>query len=399
MIVRFFAAAAVSFLLSALGHYYLYVRLVEPLTTTDDHVWPTVFLGLWALTFFGFALARAVPVAVRRIVELCMFTWMGTAYLFLLLCVLTSPLSLLFHFLGYEETWLARGILCGGGVLTSFAIWRALSGETTVRCTIPVREDLPADVEKLTIVVVSDIHVAGLIGRRRMRKLARKVNALAPDAVFVTGDLVDGSVRQLRKDVLPLGAIKAARGVYYVTGNHEYYCNAPRWRTFCSEELGWTVLSNANASFQHGDARINLFGIEDRSSLHARHGVKKQDTRIKDAVAGVSPQERSEGLNVLLAHQPKDTRLLRFAPWMDVQVSGHTHGGQLWPLKLFVISDQRYNTGLYALDGGTQLYVNQGTGFWGPPMRLGTQCEISVLTFKRMLRREGSPHRTETAAS
>ncbi|MCA2961889.1 MAG: metallophosphoesterase [Silvanigrellales bacterium] len=383
MIVRFLAAAAVSFLLSALGHYYLYVRLIEPLTATDDHIWPSVFLGLWALTFFGFAIARAVPVLVRRVVELAMFTWMGTAYLFLLLCVLTSPLSLVFHFLGREEAWLSIGILGVGGLLTVYSLWRALSSETVVPCVIPVRSDLPADIETMRVVVLSDIHVAGLVGRRRMRRLVKRVNALTPDVIFVTGDLVDGSVRQLRHDVLPLRGLLAPHGVHYVTGNHEYYCNAARWRAFCADELGWTVLSNSSASFRFGQTPVNVFGIEDRSSLHARHGVRRQDPRLKEAAATKTEQERMGALNILLAHQPKDARLVRSFPWLDLQISGHTHGGQLWPLKIFVVSDQRYNTGLYALETGTQLYVNQGTGFWGPPMRLGTRCEISLLTFQR----------------
>jgi hypothetical protein len=128
---------------------------------------------------------------------------------------------------------------------------------------------------------------------------------------------------------------------------------------------------------------VNVFGIEDRSSLHARHGVRRQDPRLKEAAATKTEQERMGALNILLAHQPKDARLVRSFPWFDLQISGHTHGGQLWPLKIFVVSDQRYNTGLYALETGTQLYVNQGTGFWGPPMRLGTRCEISLLTFQR----------------
>lgn len=390
MILRFLAAAAVSFLLSALGHYYLYVRLIEPLSSREDSFWPSLFLGLWALTFFGFAIARAVPVAVRRMVELAMFTWMGTAYLFLLLCVLTSPVSLLFHFLGREEEWLSVAILGVGGVLTLLSLWQALSKETVLPCVIPVRDDLPEDIESLRVVVLSDIHVAGLVGKRRMRRLVKRVNTLAPDVIFVTGDLVDGTVRQLRHEVMPLRDLSARYGVHYVTGNHEYYCNVARWRTFCAEELGWSVLSNSSASFQHGQARVNLFGIEDRSSLHAKHGLRKQDSRLKEAAATKPEEERAGAFNVLLAHQPKDARLVRSFPWLDLQVSGHTHGGQLWPLKIFVVSDQRYNTGLYALETGTQLYVNQGTGFWGPPMRLGTQCEISLLTFQRSLRAEAS---------
>jgi uncharacterized protein len=381
MIVRFLIAATVSFLLSAMGHYYLYVRLIEPLTARDDHIWPTLILALWALTFFGFALARAVPVQARRVVEMAMFVWMGTAYLFLMLCVFSSPFSLGLHFVGFPEKGLATAILAGGGVLTCVSLWGALSSEKIIRASIPFRSELPESLEQVSVVVLSDIHVAGLIGARRMRRLVTRVNALKPDLIFVTGDLVDGTVRQLRNDVLPLKDLQAPGGVFYVTGNHEYYCNAPKWREFCAQELGWKVLSNAHQELDYKGAKFNIIGIEDRSSLHARHGARKGDDRVTLATQGLSEIRRTEGLNILLAHQPKDTRVLRQVPWIDLQVSGHTHGGQLWPLKVFVLSDQKFNKGLYSLDNGTQLYVNQGTGFWGPPMRLGTQCEISVLSF------------------
>ena len=385
MIFRLMIATLVGFLVTALGHYYLYSRLAEPLWPHQKALGGSVFTVLWALSFFGFALARAVPVFMRRIVELCMFVWMGTAYLFLLLCLLTAPLSLFLQYIQASHTELALGVVTLGFVLTVHALYQALRPEQVMETVIPVRGAFPASLENLKIVVLSDIHVAGLVGARRMRRLAKRVNEIAPDLIFVTGDLVDGTVGQLRSQVLPLAELKAPRGVYYVTGNHEYYCNPQKWKKFVAQELGWNVLSNSNTLVECDGYSINLMGLEDRSWLAQNRVPHGADLRLELASAGISSEQIEKNLNVLLAHQPKDTRLLKNFPWIDLQISGHTHGGQLWPLYLFVHSDQTYNRGLYKIeDTQTQLYVNQGTGFWGPPMRLGTQCEISVLKLKRV---------------
>ena len=383
MLFRLIVAASISFLITVLGHYYLYLRLVEPLALQSDGLWKLIFFILWLMTFFGFPLARMVPILVRRGIEFFMFTWVGTAYHFLILCILTSPISLLLHFSGASEKYLSISLICLGSVGVLYSLFTAMSGETVVRKAIPIRNELPDSLQDLKVVVLSDIHVAGLIGRKRMRRLKDKVNALQPDLVFVTGDLVDGTVRQLKNDVLPLKEISAPLGVFYVTGNHEYYCNAPKWREYCEKELGWNVLSNRTVSVAHKGSRLNIIGIEDRSSLHLKGGKRLSDHRIESAVQEISLVERQQGLNILLAHQPKDTHQTKLFPWIDIQISGHTHGGQLWPLQVFVYSDQKYNVGLYKLETGTQLYVTEGTGFWGPPMRLGTKCEISLLTFEK----------------
>jgi uncharacterized protein len=302
-----------------------------------------------------------------------------------LLCVLTSPVSLTLQFLGHSEKILSICLLILSTLVVLWSLLRALGSATVVETVIEVRKELFSvhkELENLRVVLISDVHVAGLIGKRRMKKLAADVNALEPHLVFVIGDLVDGSVRQLKKEVLPLKAITASHGVHYVTGNHEYYCNAQQWREYCKSVLGWNVLSNEHSVVTVGHAQINIIGIEDRMSLQQRNGKRAADHRLVKAVEGLSESHRAAGLNILLAHQPKDTASLVHAPWIDLQVSGHTHGGQLWPLKIFVYKDQKFNIGKYTLENGTQLYVSQGTGFWGPPMRLGTQCEISLLKFK-----------------
>jgi uncharacterized protein len=307
---------------------------------------------------------------------------MGVAYLLLLFCILTAPLSIVAQNKGLDETLLAWIVIVLGGIFTIKSLWNALSGERVIECEIQLGKVLPEELERLKFVVISDVHVSGLIGHRRTRALAAKVNKLKPDVIFAVGDFVDGSVNQLRNEIAPLKELQATYGVYYVTGNHEYYCNPNKWRQHFAQEFCWHVLENTCQQIQIGKHKINILGIEDRSWLRSVGKRKRFDSRLQTAVTAVTSQAE---LNILVAHQPKDAPQMLKYPWIDVQISGHTHGGQVWPLHVFVYRDQKYNKGIYNIQGSTsgqKIYVSQGAGYWGPPVRLGTSCEISLLTFK-----------------
>lgn len=384
MLKRLTMATIVAFLVTALGHYFIYVRLVAPIVSENNEIfYRSLITFLWGLTFFGFPITRAVPVSLRRFVEVPMFLWMGTAYIACLVGILTTPFSLSIAFAENVEAHhlLAYVVLAVSGIVTIFAVFQAAKKETIVESIIPFNKPLPRELEALKIVVLSDIHISGLIGWRRMTRLKNTVNELEPDLIFVTGDLVDGSVRQLKSEVAPLKDLKSKYGVYYITGNHEYYCNAEQWKKHISKHLNWHVLSNSSETIEIGNSKINIIGIEDRHWLHAlrKQGIT-EDKRLEMATERIRSANLQSLPTILLAHQPKDAALTTAYPWIDLQISGHTHGGQFWPLKIFVKRDQIFNVGLYKLSGTQSIYVNQGTGFWGPPMRLGTQCEISVLT-------------------
>lgn len=383
MFVRLLLAILVFLCITSLVHLYVFQRLVDPLLPPQFQTAGTMTVAsLWLMTVVGFPIARAIPRRLRSLLELFMFTWMGIAYLLMLVCTLTIPISLGLKSFGQYEQHLALFVWGVTLVLAWRSIGKILRPERIRYQVIPVKKELPSEIERLTAIVLSDVHVSGLVGARRMKRLAATVNSLMPDLIFVTGDLVDGSVKQLRNDVLPLRDMRARLGVYYVTGNHEFYSHPKQWREFCSRELGWNVLSNASQQVDVDGHRLNIIGIEDRSWLRQAHGLVRKDTRLDDAVAQIAPQDTPRALNILLAHQPKDAVVIKKHPWIDVQISGHTHGGQFWPLHFFVYRDQTYNTGLYTIKNSrTQLYVTEGTGFWGPPMRLGTSCEISVLRF------------------
>jgi hypothetical protein len=194
---------------------------------------------------------------------------------------------------------------------------------------------------------------------------------LEPDVIVITGDLVDGSVEQLREHTAPLGDLKARYGVYFVTGNHEYYSGADEWSAELAR-LGIRVLDNERVSIGEGEHAFDLAGITDFQG--ERFGAAPN---LQKALEG---RDASREL-VLLAHQPK---AIHEAAKLGVglQLSGHTHGGQLWPWKWIVGLTQPIVKGLGHF-GDAIVYVSCGTGYWGPPMRLGAPAEITELVLER----------------
>jgi len=246
----------------------------------------------------------------------------------------------------------------------------------------PVRlARLPPALSGFTIAQVSDLHVGPTIREREVRRMVDQVNALRPDAVAITGDLVDGSTRELGHIVAELGRLSARHGVYFVTGNHEYYSGAEEWIAFLSG-LGVRVLRNERVALGDGapgGATFDLAGLNDHAAAPPGAPGAMDLTR---ALAGRDPKR---GL-VLLSHQPRTAGVAAaVAAGVGLQLSGHTHGGQLFPWSLAVRAAFPYVKGLHRVAaGGAEglVYVNRGTGYWGPPMRLGASPEITkvVLT-------------------
>lgn len=200
----------------------------------------------------------------------------------------------------------------------------------------------------------------------------RRTNALEPDVIAITGDLVDGTVEDLREHVAPLAGLRAKHGVYFVTGNHEYYSGVDAWIAELSR-IGVRVLRNERVEIRVGDDAIDLAGVDDFSARR----VPGHGPDLKRALEGRDPAREL----ILLAHQP---RAIEEASRLGVglQLSGHTHGGQIWPWTYLVYLQQPYVSGLHR-HGDAQVYVSRGTGYWGPPMRLGADAEITKLTLVR----------------
>ena len=225
----------------------------------------------------------------------------------------------------------------------------------------------------LRIVTFSDAHLSATYGGRRFERLVEIVNAQRPDVVAIVGDLVDGSVDELREDVAPLADLVSEQGVFFVTGNHEYFVDTRAWLQHLPT-LGVDVLHNERVAIRRGTASVDLAGIDDRTA--AGSGVPGQGADLDAALDG-----RNDATPVvLLAHQPVMVEQAR-AAGVDLQLSGHTHGGQLWPFDYVIRLDQPSVEG-YSRHGDTQLYVTSGAGYWGPPMRVGARPEVTVVELR-----------------
>jgi len=230
--------------------------------------------------------------------------------------------------------------------------------------------DLPASLHGFTIVQITDIHIGPTIKRRHLDAIVDAVNDLDADMIAVTGDLVDGSVRHLSEHTQPMARLTARHGAYFVTGNHEYYSGAVGWIAEL-RRLGLRVLMNEHVVLQHDGADVVVAGVTDFS---AHHFDPAQRSDPAAAIAGAPPDA---GVKLLLAHQPRSAFAAAPAGF-DLQLSGHTHGGQFLPWNFFVRLQQPFTAGLHRL-GTLWVYTSRGTGYWGPPKRLGAPSEITHL--------------------
>ncbi|HWP08108.1 MAG TPA: metallophosphoesterase [Polyangiaceae bacterium] len=261
-------------------------------------------------------------------------------------------------------------LLVTGG-LAAVAVRSGLAKVALREVSVRLRR-LPRTLDGTTIVQLTDVHVGPTIGRAFIEEIVERTNAANPDVIAITGDLVDGSVEDLREHVAPLAKLKARYGVYFVTGNHEYYSGAGPW---CAEltRLGIRVLRNERVSIGEGEHSFDLAGIDD---AHAHQFGDGHGADLARAVAGRDPTREL----VLLAHQPRAV-FEAVQHGVGLQLSGHTHGGQIWPWSIFVRLQQPVVAGL-ARFSETQVYVSRGTGYWGPPMRLAAPAEITRVTLR-----------------
>ena len=260
------------------------------------------------------------------------------------------------------------------------ALRQGLSAPRVHRTEIPLAR-WPQALDGFRIVQISDVHIGPLLDRRFAAEIAKRVNALAPDLVAVTGDLVDGSVARIGDEVEPFGAIRARHGVYFITGNHDFYSGADAWVDRV-QQLGWRALRNERVVIGDGDAHFDLAGVDDH------HGALLGPGQGEDLARALCGRETARPV-VLLAHDPATFRRAS-QHGVDLQLSGHTHGGQIWPFRYLVRATVPWVAGLYRL-GASAVYVSRGTGFWGPPMRLGAPSEISELVLRAVPATSPSP--------
>jgi len=250
---------------------------------------------------------------------------------------------------------------------TAVGLFNARRRARVVTIDIPI-DDLPAALDGFTIVQISDIHVGPTIKRSYVDAIVDAVNRLKPDLIAVTGDVVDGSVEQLSRHTQPLSRLSALHGTYLVTGNHEYYSGAHAWIDEF-RRLGLTVLLNEHVVVEHKGAQAVIAGVTDYTAGHF------DPAHRSDPAAALTGAPGDVLIRVLLAHQPRSAEAAADAGF-TLQLSGHTHGGQFFPWNLFVRLQQPFTAGLAKMNG-LWVYTSRGTGYWGPPKRLGAPSEIT----------------------
>ncbi len=363
-------------------HYYLWARLVRdpalpaPWSATATGLLVGLALGILS----GFVVVRVAPREFSSPLMWVAYTWMGLMfYLFVLL--VPSDVALLVSAVARRigsstadaveierRVTLARivavAVSAAAVGLGGVGMVSALGRTAIARVKVPLAKLLPGS-GSYRVVQLSDVHIGPTIGESFIREVVARVNALEPDCVVITGDLVDGSVAELGALAAPLAELKARDGVFFVTGNHEYYSGVEEWLAFL-RSLGVRVLRNERVAV----GPIDLAGVDDWSahSFGRGHGAD-----IPRAVSGRDPARPL----VLLAHQPQAI-VEAEAHGVDLQLSGHTHGGQLFPWNYVVRLVTPYVAGLYKHKTAA-LYVSRGTGYWGPPMRVGAPAEITHL--------------------
>jgi predicted MPP superfamily phosphohydrolase len=366
------------------AHLYLLERLV--FDTGLPAPWRT--LACVAVAVLGASLIaapiaeRTLPPARARLVAWPAALWMGFAFLLVLLCgasdlalfVLGSPARAADGAPGAVRELagaraaavLAAALLLGAAGLTS-----ALREPRLVRVRFEI-EGWPRVLDGYRIVQLSDLHFGAILGRAFAERLVARVARLAPDLIAVTGDLADGDAARLADEVAPLAKLSARDGVFFVTGNHDHYSGASAWAAR-AESLGMRVLRNERIAIGAGDDGFDLVGVDDHNGRLVGGGGED----LRRALAGRDTRRPA----ILLAHDPSTFRRARRAG-IDLQLSGHTHGGQIWPFGLAVRLLIPWVAGAHR-DGRAQLYVSRGTGFWGPPMRLFAPAEITEIALHR----------------
>ena len=370
--------------LTVLGgmHGYIWVRLVRdpslPEPWRRSLTW--LLLGAGVLIPFGLFAARMAGRAWVRVIPTAAFIWMGLAFL-----LFATLLAIdLIRAGAWLSTWAAdwfRNIpeppadparrqfvaraVAGGAVLAAggagLTAFRSATGPAVIE-EVPIRlPSLPPALSGFTIAQITDLHIGPTIREREVRRVVEQTNALRPDLIAITGDLVDGTPREIGAIVAELGKLRARHGVFFVTGNHEYYSGVDAWLALLPG-LGIRPLRNEHLAVGDGGGSFTLAGVDDWSAAQFGNG---HGLDLPRAIAGHDGQRPL----VLLAHQPRDFHASLRAG-VDLQLSGHTHGGQIFPFNYAVRAAFPWVKGLYRETAGDRdghIYVSRGTGYWGPP--------------------------------
>jgi hypothetical protein len=380
--------------LVGLVHWYLWLRLVRG-TTAPGRVRrfgtaaAVLLATLVPATLVG---GRVLPPAVARWLSWPGYLWIGLLFYLLLGLLIIEPVRLAIAvgprrtngdgvaptatLVATRRVLLARtGAAVVGAAavgVVGYGVRTALGPPGITRLTVPLPR-LPPGLDGLRIAVVADIHLGPVLGRRHAERIVRLINEQDADLVAIVGDLVDGTVEQLGEAAAPLRDLVNTHGSFFVTGNHEYYSGAAPWLRELAR-LGVHPLANERAEIRaSGNSGVlDLAGVNDLTGANVRDGTSTGPDYDR-ALGGRDPGRPV----VLLAHQPVQVHEAA-RRGVDLQLSGHTHGGQMFPFHAVVRARQPVLHGLHRF-GDTRLFVTRGAGFWGPPVRVGAPPEIAIV--------------------
>jgi predicted MPP superfamily phosphohydrolase len=371
-------------------HFYFWARLVRDtqLAGWARTAGTVLFTTLATLVVSSVMLRRLWP-GIGRVLAWPGFIWIGAMFILLVILLSVDLLHVVGVLTSKVSGWTfpsqvfrlasTRRILAGAALLGTTAVTAAAVYATHTDVKVKHLEitldRLPRSLDGTKLVMMSDLHLGGLLGRDFAEKVTATANQLDADAIVIVGDLVDDSIERLRPTLAPLTGLRARHGVFFVTGNHEYYTPSPTLAWLAEiERMGIHVLHNRHVTIESEKGSFDLAGVADHSASRFPDEGPGED--VGRALAGRDPSH----VVVLLAHQPK-TIFEASKHGVDLQLSGHTHGGQIQPWGALVRLQQPFVRGLHRL-GNTQIYVSNGTGFWGPPMRLFAPAEIAEITLR-----------------
>lgn len=370
--------------IGVLAHVYVGVRLIVDAPIAPGVAWVAAFLLLLSCVLIpsgmlarssgrqpmGDRLAWAGLLAMGFFSSLFVLTVLRDVVLLIAFLLSLASLPIPLSALRAQSALLVPVLALLGSLI---GLFNARRRAPVITVDVPV-DNLPAVLEGFTIVQISDIHVGPTIKHGYVQAIVDAVNKAGGDMIAITGDLVDGSVAHLTHHTRPLGDLRAPHGVYVVTGNHEYYSGASAWvEEF--RRIGLTVLMNEHVVIHPKGEPVVVAGITDYSA--GAHDPN-QRSNPQQAIVNAPPDAR---VRLLLAHQPRSA--VAAAPLgFTLQMSGHTHGGQFLPWGFFVRLQQPFTAGLHRLEK-MWVYTSRGTGYWGPPMRLGAPSEITRIRLVR----------------
>jgi predicted MPP superfamily phosphohydrolase len=303
---------------------------------------------------------------------------LGAAWVLFVWSVLGQALRLVLLVAGVEDP--ARSRVVAGAVVsvaTILLVWgyaEAMRVPRVKNIDIAI-DELGRGLDGLRVAMITDTHYGPIDRARWSAAVVARVNELGADVVCHVGDIADGTVDVREEQASPLAAVKAASARVYVTGNHEYFSEAQGWLDYM-ESIGWAALHNRHIIVERGGDQLVVAGVDDATAKGS--GTRGHGADLEAALAGA---DRALPV-LLLAHQPKQVAYAVRAG-VELQISGHTHGGQIWPFNFLVRLEQPVVHGLSRHGDRTQLYTSRGTGFWGPPFRVFAPSEITLLTLRR----------------